>query len=352
PNDGGTPGDAPDNHPSGEADTLGWEILQSESGETIGIIGGPDVRDVYLISREEGHPNRNWLSATIEADPGSCSVKLIEMNTTSYDSWNIISWNISEMQGQQANVGLELPYGRHLMVVESNSNEEVEYSIQWSWITLEGNDTLDGEWIDYSSEIDSFFIIIGLLLLSPWILIAYWRWKGGGSLELEIHEKRRLKRLRERLTRADPKNEKDPHALIHALESLADTDWNALISEWGPPFVRHTTQSLDLVVWELSSGKNQISVTIGLMLEKEEWNLAGIRFQAIEGSEWRISNVVPEALFDGDEVFLGDMKEKSSTFLRVDLEGEAKGFDLILSGLVGGEPVAAVPTRAALLEEE
>ena len=106
------------------------------------------------------------------------------------------------------------------------------------------------------------------------------------------------------------------------------------------------------MVWELSSGKNQISVTIGLMLEKEEWNLAGIRFQAIEGSEWRISNVVPEALFDGDEVFLGDMKEKSSTFLRIDLEGEAKGFDLILSGLVGGEPVAAVPTRAALLEEE
>ena len=144
----------------------------------------------------------------------------------------------------------------------------------------------------------------------------------------------------------------DPNALIHALESLADTDWMALLSEWGSPLVRHTTESLDLVVWELSSGENHISLTIGLTLQKEEWNLAGIRFQAIEGSEWRISNVVPENLFDGDEVFLGDIKEKTSLFFRIDLDGEAKGFDLILSGLVGGKPVAAVPTRAAILEEE
>ncbi len=352
PNDGGKPGDAPDNHPSGEAEILGWEILQSESGETNGVIGGDDVRDVYLISREEGFPDRNWLSATLESDPGSCSLKLMEMNTSSYVDWNIISWNISEMEGQQSSVGLELPHGRHLMVVESHTNEEVEYSIHWSWIDLESDESIDGEWIDYSSEINDFFIIIGFLLLSPWILIAYWRWKSGGNLELQAHEKRRLRRLRERLTQADPNDKMDPNALIHALESLADTDWMALLSEWGSPLVRHTTESLDLVVWELSSGENHISLTIGLTLQKEEWNLAGIRFQAIEGSEWRISNVVPENLFDGDEVFLGDIKEKTSLFFRIDLDGEAKGFDLILSGLVGGKPVAAVPTRAAILEEE
>jgi len=352
PNDGGNPGDAPDNHPSGEADTLGWEILQSESGETNGIIGGPDVRDVYLISREEGHPYRSWLSATIEANPGSCSVKLVEMNSTSYSSWNMVSWNLSENQGQQANVGLELPYGRHLMVVESNSNEEVEYSIHWSWITLDGAEPEDEVWVDYSEDMDIFYIIVGVLLLSPWILIAYWRWKSGGELELENHEKRRLKRLRERVTQADPTNKMDPNALIHALESLADTDWKALVSEWGEPLVRHTTESLDLVVWELSSGKNHHSMTIGLTLQKEEWTLAAIRFQAIEGSEWLVSNVVPESLFDGDEVFLGDVKAKTSRFLRIDIKGDAQGFDLILSGLVGGKPVAAVPTKAALLEEE
>ena len=199
---------------------------------------------------------------------------------------------------------------------------------------------------------NNFYIIVAILLLSPWILIAYWRWKSGGELELEAHEKRRLERLRERLTAADPTNERDPHALLHALESLADTNWEALLAEWGEPLVRHTTESLDLVIWELSNEDNRSSLTVGLTLLNEEWTLAAIRFQAVEGSEWNVSSVVPDSLFDGDEVFLGDLKPKSSRFLRIDLEGEAKGFDLILSGLVGGKPVAAVPTKAALLEEE
>jgi len=352
PNDGGSPGDASDNHPTGEADTLGWTLLQAESGETYGSIGGFDVRDVYLISREEGFPDRSWLTATIEADPGTCAVKLVEMNTTSYVGWHTVSWNLSQMQGQQANVGLELSHGRHLMVVESNSDIEVEYTIHWSWITPEGEGDEDENWVDYSGKMAHFYILVGILLLSPWILIAYWRWKSGGELELEAHEKKRLERLRERLTAADPTDEMDPHALLHALQSLADTNWEALLSEWGDPLVRHTTESLDLVVWELSCDDNRRSLTVGMTLQNEDWTLAAIRFQAVEGSEWNVSAVVPEALFDIDEVFLGDLKAKTNRFLRIDLEGDAKGFDLILSGLVGGKPVAAVPTKAALLEEE
>ena len=81
----------------------------------------------------------------------------------------------------------------------------------------------------------------------------------------------------------------------------------------------------------------------------KDWDTFG---PGVEGSEWNVSAVVPEALFDIDEVFLGDLKAKTNRFLRIDLEGDAKGFDLILSGLVGGKPVAAVPTKAALLEEE
>jgi hypothetical protein len=34
------------------------------------------------------------------------------------------------------------------------------------------------------------------------------------------------------------------------------------------------------------------------------------------------------------------------------MDGDAEGFDLILSGLVGGKPVAAVPTKAVLSASE
>ena len=352
PNDGATPGDASDNQPNGEADTLDWAIMQSESGYTSGTIGGADIRDVYLIEREIGYPYRSLLTATIESDPGTCVLKLVQLNTTAYNAWTTVSWNLTEMQGQQATTTLDLPHGRHLLVIESNITSEVDYTVNWAWLTPEGAEPTDGEWIDYSDEVDTFYIVIGLVLLSPMMVVIYWRWKGEGVLQIEAHEKSRLKRLRERLIAADPNNLKDPNALLHALESLADTDWDALVMEWGEPLTRHTTESLDLIVWGLTANDGERSVTVGLRLLSEEWTLAAIRFQAVEGSEWTVTSVTPESLFDGDEVFLGDLNAKTNRFLRIDMEGVADGFDLILSGLVGGKPVAAVPTKAVLTTSE
>jgi hypothetical protein len=352
PNDGATPGDASDSQPNGEADTLDWMVMQSESGYTSGTIGGTDIRDVYLIEREIGYPYRSLLTATIESDPGTCVLKLVQLNTTAYNAWTTVSWNLTEMQGQQATTTLDLPHGRHLLVVESNISTEVEYTVNWAWLTPEGAEPNEGNWIDYSDEVGSFYIVIGLVLLSPMFLVIYWRLTSSGVFEIETHEKRRLNRLRERLIAADPNNVMDPNALLHALESLADTDWDSLVTEWGEPLTRHTTESLDLIVWGLTANEGARSVTVGLRLLSEEWTLAAIRFQAVEGSEWVVTSVTPESLFDGDEVFLGDLNAKTNRFLRIDLEGGAEGFDLILSGLVGGKPVAAVPTKAVLPASE
>ena len=352
PYDGATPGDASDSHPTGEADTLDWAVMQSESGHTSGTIGGADNRDVYLIEREIGHPYRSLLTATIESDPGTCVLKLVQLNTTAYNAWTTVSWNLTEMQGQQATTTLDLPHGRHLLVVESNITSEVEYTVNWVWITPEGAEPVDGNWVDLSDEVSSFYIVIGFVLLSPMMVVIYWRFRSGGILEIEAHEKRRLIRLRERLIAADPNNLKDPNALLHALESLADTDWDALVMEWGEPLTRHTTESLDLIVWGLTANDGERSVTVGLRLLSEEWTLAAIRFQAVEGVEWNVTSVTPESLFDGDEVFLGDLNAKTNRFLRIDMEGDADGFDLILSGLVGGKPVVAVPTKAVLTATE
>nr|AIF21292.1 hypothetical protein [uncultured marine group II/III euryarchaeote KM3_99_A09] len=357
PEDGNLLGDAHDDYPADQGSAVDYSEHIGESGSISGTIGGEDNRDVYLIAREEGFPDRSWLGATLAGEMGCCSVRVVQLNTSLYSPWPVMAQNETLLSGQQASVGMDLPHGYHLLVVESDGNETVEYTLNWGWASLGGAEVDDhengtGNWIDYRERATAFYIFIGFVMLAPTILIAYWRWRDGGELKLEKHEVRRLRRLKERLVAADPTNSDDPNALLHALESLADTDWRALILEWGEPIVRHTTDSLDLAVWDLAPNAGGRTVTVGLRLGKEEWTLAAVRFQAIEGAEWKVAGVTPESLFDGDEVFLGDLKANTNRFLRVDVEGDAQGFDILLSGLVGGTPVAAVPAKAVILEDE
>ncbi|GIS43318.1 MAG: hypothetical protein Ct9H90mP16_03880 [Candidatus Poseidoniales archaeon] len=58
------------------------------------------------------------------------------------------------------------------------------------------------------------------------------------------------------------------------------------------------------------------------------------------------------SLFDGDEIFLDTLETGSTRFIQLELEGTAAGLDLQLSGLVDGKPLAAIPARALLMDDE
>ncbi len=352
PDDGGELGDASDAHPTGEASTLGWAKQTGGSGSFTGTIGSNDTRDVYLIERELGHADRSILSVTMTTMPGCCDVKIVKLNTSSYYGWSTEAWNKSNGSGQQSTVTLNLPHGRHLIVVESESSEE-SYQIDYVWLELEKEEEIDpSDYTDLSDSFNLFYAIIGILFLAPGLLVLYWHRRDGGALNLQRHEVNRLHRLRERLAEANPEDDADPNALLHALESLADTDWEALITEWGEPKTRHMTDSVDIAIWVVSSADEKTSVALGIATMEDEWNRAGIRFQAIEGPGWEVESVTPECLTNQDEIYLGDLKRNSRRFLRVDLTGDCEGFDLMLTGMIAGEPITAVPTRAAIVEEE
>lgn len=355
PHDAGYLGDATDHRPTGEAAGAAMQEHTGSSGTISGSLDIDDQRDVYLIERELGFPDRSWFSTTLESEPGCCRVSIEQLNTSAYIGWTTVDSNTSDLVGMSTSVGLELDHGRHLLVVEPVGplNEQVEYTLLWGWATpeVEENDT-DGEWQDLSGDFRNFYILVGVMFLSPWLLIFYWRWQDRGTLRLEVHERKRLARLRERLVAADVDDTEDPHALEDALNSLADTDWEALILEWGEPVVRHLTEGIDLACWRLESNDDSARLAVGISTGSDSWTLAALRFQAIEGAEWKVGTVVPEAMAEGDELFLGELSANSDRFLRVDLEGSAEGLDIHLSGLVGGEPIAAIPTRAVMLEEE
>lgn len=355
PHDAGYLGDATDHRPTGEAAAAAMQEHTGASGTITGILGVDDQRDVYLIERVLGFPDRSWFSTTLDSEPGCCRVTIEQLDTSAYIGWTTVASNTSDLVGMSTSVGLELDHGRHLLVVEPVGplDEQVAYTLSWGWATPEAEENeTDGEWQDLSGEFRNFYILIGVLFLSPWLFIFYWRWQDRGALRLEVHERRRLERLRERLVAADVHDADDPHALEDALKSLADTDWEALILEWGEPVVRHLTEGIDLACWLLESSDDSVRLAVGISTGSDSWTLAALRFQAIEGAEWKVGTVVPEAMVEEDELFLGELSANSDRFLRVDLEGSAAGLDIQLSGLVGGDPIAAIPTRAVMLEEE
>ncbi|MEC8926780.1 MAG: hypothetical protein VYB17_00800, partial [Candidatus Thermoplasmatota archaeon] len=205
----------------------------------------------------------------------------------------------------------------------------------------------EGEIVDRWKEFIPFYIGIGLLMLAP---MGYVLWSLRGTKladEVQAHERGRLKRLRERLARLI-ESDASEHEITSALQMLEAVQWKATVAEMGEATLTHHTDSVTLKAWRMGSG----SLLVGIHVEQAPWNLAALRFEAAGGPSWQITKVSPNSLYDGDEIFLDTLEVGSTRFLRLQLEGSATGLDLHLSGLVEGKPLAAIPARALLMEDE
>ena len=104
------------------------------------------------------------------------------------------------------------------------------------------------------------------------------------------------------------------------------------------------TEQVEICVWRISEG--DATLLLGIRVADEPWELAAMRVHAPEGSKVGITAVSPSHLFLGDEIFLDTMPAGSSMFLSLTLEGSPSSLGFQLSGLVDGQPLAAVPNRA------
>lgn len=204
------------------------------------------------------------------------------------------------------------------------------------------------DFVDQSDLFLDYYIFVGVFLLAPAALAVFWnrkRWLGGVTeIEMEQHELRRLRRLRERLTAMLAEDETDEQVVDSALHQLGDSPWQAVVADWGEPLLRHNTEQVEICAWRISDG--DATMLLGIRIADAPWELAAMRVHAPEGAEVSIGAVSPSHLFMGDEISLDTLAANSRTFLRLTLEGEPTSIGFHLSGLVDGEPLAAVPNRA------
>jgi hypothetical protein len=327
-----------------EAFELENDVTWQASGH-LSEIDGVDVYPIHI-------PGESWethrLIATMTPSESGMEVQIQCWN----NSGEFIS--VKEIVSGTNVVGLNMTPGYHFVIVRHGSSASGgEYQLNLNLInsTSPEDEPIDpSEFEDLWKKFLPFYILVGVLLLSPlaWVL---WSMRGVNLREeIQTHERARLRHLHERLRKLLASDTTDDVAISDALEMLSAIQWRATESEMGESILTHHTEAVTLKVWNIE-GK---SILVGIHIEEASWELAAIRFEAISGPEWKVLEVHPKSLFDGDEIFLGTLEAGSTSFIHLTLEGVAEGLDIHLSGLLKGNPIAAIPAKALLLlgEEE
>ena len=172
---------------------------------------------------------------------------------------------------------------------------------------------------------------------------------GGKDELLHEHEKNTLLALRERFSN-DVRREVDLEKIRSSLDVLAEESWDSITEEFGPAEIRYFTKDLDICAWRFDeSGK---SILIGIQTGDSKWNMAAIRVFSPFGKDASIESVEPDLLFQNDEVFIGDLLEKTTYFLRIIMKRKHASVNMHLSGLIRGNPVAVAPKDSIHHESE
>jgi hypothetical protein len=310
--------------------------------EIFGNLSESDAVDVYSIFI----PGESWETHRLIAtnDGGD---EIIQLQSWNNSGEYISPRDIAEGVGT---VGLNMTPGYHVVKVtradSGNGTNPYHLDLQTINVSNEDDKPIEpGPIVDRWKEFIPFYIGIGLLMLAP---MGYVLWSVRGSKlanEVQAHERGRLVRLRQRLSNLIEVGASDLE-IDSALQMLEEVQWRATVAEMGEATLTHHTESLTLKAWKL--GMNDLLV--GIHIEQQSWKLAALRFVATGGPSWHIAEVAPKSLHDGDEIFLDTLDAGSTRFLLLQLEGEAEGLDLHLSGLVNGKPLAAIPAHALLMK--
>ena len=173
--------------------------------------------------------------------------------------------------------------------------------------------------------------------------------RGLASKVNEKHDIERLSKLREKLTKSTVKDIIDPREIENALGKLGETPWEGVLEEWGSPDLRHMTEQIEICAWR---PMNASFLIIGIRAFEKKWSLAALNLNSPEGSNVEIDAINPSYICEGQDIFLDTIEPRSKKFLRISIGGNPSNIELEISGLVDGEPLAAVPRESLSWWEE
>ena len=339
PGDGSLIGDAPDMIWDQNSMDSRWQVLILEAMVITGTLDASDTTDYYAFSITE--ENGSYVRVQRIGDsPGSFTLMTLDQET-------------GEVVNSTDGSMMIVPPGVHALRVdwEQSMGQGEDESGQYQFSLPYSGPYVPEEsvFVDLSHRARGFYMLAGLLLLAPLAMVIWWNrdaiFRGAPlAADIQEHERRRLRGLRERLSQALASSEVDQVEIEHSLRQLGDSPWMAVVEDWGDPVIRHLAERVEICVWRVAESAS--GLLIGIRVEKMPWELAAIRVHAPEGSGVEISSVSPSRMHQDGEVFLDTLPAGSKTFVGIELEGSPTTIGFHLSGLVDGAPLAAVPNKA------
>ena len=311
-----------------------WNEAELDS-ETSGSLHSGDNIDIFWIRILDDNGSRVYLNEIIKS----------EVNYTIQE----INQNNGALVNTSNGQVIVLPYGNHSLRIErrASENTEINYIFKLEYLgEYEAPEIEDYE--DLSWMFNNFYILIGVLMLSPLMIVLFWNRgmilrRGDGSIEIQQHERKKLIRIRERISKQISENSDLKGTLDSALMQLGESPWGSINEIWGLPELRHLTEQIEICAWKISEDNKNL--LLGLKTSDWAWEVASIRLNYPEGNKLSIIDVSPSFLSKEDEIFLDTLPKKSQIFLRIALEGKPANLALELSGLIEGEPLVATPNK-------
>ena len=317
------------------------------SGEL--TLGMGDYRDMVKVELTGWNDSIHLIDVKVEGDVTDLKVSIIRIEQNTWEISEIVNKTYSM---NTVELSLEAGPGTHFIKIEhidgAQPIDEDADPVQWSMevrtaVMEEGEEP----WFAPSEEVqdiaETMRWFMGFSFLIPClVLVVYLQREKRFAQELSS-KKDRLSWLRSRLD----KGEVVTKDLARSLRAISSLEWEEALQAWGEPCIRHYTEGVDIAIWRLDERivkGNTWPLLIGINPQKEDWDVAAIRFESPQGKEWNVHKLDPRLLFRNHEIFLDVLKMNARLFIQVELTGEGNSLDLHLSGMIMGEPFAAKPT--------
>ena len=338
--DGVLLGDAPDLLWLESGPSEFWGLISPSNTPYSGSLGNEDRIDIHPFEITDSNGSRVMIRSDIE------SPVTYQIQTLSQDSWQILNYTNGTV--------ISVPPGIHAIRVEGLSPivGDVEYEFYMVYL---GEDIPDeGEYRDLSHLFTNFYVLIGGLMLLPLAVVLWWNRslfleKKNTRTGFEIHRVKKLELLRERLSLEGENLEGDTEGIVKALSMLGDSSWDEALYDLGKPSLRHMTEQIEICSWVIPESSFLI---LGIRTFQEKWELTALSVSSPEGSTASITKVSPDHMFEDNEVFLDTLSPETKRFLSLEISGSPSLLELEVSGLVDGEPLAAVPREALSFDGE